>query len=215
MSADRIMRYNFGERVNHWISGLSYIYLLLTGLAFWSPYFFWMVILFGGGPAARFWHPWVGLIFSASVFWMYNIWRGDMQTTKEDLAWREDMGHYVRNEDENLPPVGRFNWGQKQFFWVMFYGTLGLLLSGIAMWFVNDIPASIGFVRPLAVVIHAVSALVTIGAFIIPVYMGTAMVRGGFNSIIRGEVSTDWAKLHHRLWYEKVTRGAAGSASRK
>ena len=45
------------------------------------------------------------------------------------------------------------------------------------------------------------AALVTIGAFIIHVYMGTAVVRGGFTSIIRGEVSPAWAKTHHRLWY--------------
>jgi cytochrome b subunit of formate dehydrogenase len=37
--------------------------------------------------------------------------------------------------------------------------------------------------------------------------MGTAMVRGGFTSIIRGEVSTNWAKTHHRLWYEQITQG--------
>jgi cytochrome b subunit of formate dehydrogenase len=36
--------------------------------------------------------------------------------------------------------------------------------------------------------------------------MGTAMVRGGFTSIIRGEVSPAWAKAHHRLWYDEVTR---------
>ena len=33
-----ILRYTFGERVNHWIGALSYTYLLVTGLAFWSPY---------------------------------------------------------------------------------------------------------------------------------------------------------------------------------
>ena len=33
---DRILRYTLGERVTHWIAGLSYIYLLITGLAFWS-----------------------------------------------------------------------------------------------------------------------------------------------------------------------------------
>jgi formate dehydrogenase subunit gamma len=210
---DRIMRYSFGERVNHWIAGLTYIYLLLTGLAFWSPYLFWLVILFGGGPAARFWHPWVGLVFTASVFWMHRVWRQDMQPTKEDLAWKDAIGNYIRNEDEYLPPIGRFNWGQKQFFWIMLYGTVGLALSGIAMWLINDIPWLL--VRQLAILIHAISALVTIGAFIIHVYMGTAMVRGGFNSIIRGEVSTTWAKMHHRLWYEKVTRGEAGTAARK
>jgi len=37
------------------------------------------------------------------------------------------------------------------------------------------------------------------------VYMGTAVVRGGFTSIIRGEVSPAWARTHHRLWYHRVT----------
>jgi len=35
------------------------------------------------------------------------------------------------------------------------------------------------------------------------------MVRGGFTSIIRGEVTTAWAKTHHRLWYEQVTKGTS------
>jgi formate dehydrogenase subunit gamma len=55
--------------------------------------------------------------------------------------------------------------------------------------------------------VHVIAALATIGGFIIHVYMGTAMVRGGFTSIIRGEVSDSWAKMNHRLWYEQVTRG--------
>jgi len=42
------------------------------------------------------------------------------------------------------------------------------------------------------------------------VYMGTAMVRGGFTSIIRGEVSPEWARTHHRLWYERVTGDSFG-----
>jgi formate dehydrogenase subunit gamma len=50
------------------------------------------------------------------------------------------------------------------------------------------------------------AALATIGGFIIHVYMGTAMVRGGFTSIIRGEVSTAWARTHHRLWYEQIMK---------
>jgi cytochrome b subunit of formate dehydrogenase len=33
-----IIRYTFGERVNHWFGALTYTYLLITGLAFWSPY---------------------------------------------------------------------------------------------------------------------------------------------------------------------------------
>jgi formate dehydrogenase subunit gamma len=77
-----------------------------------------------------------------------------------------------------------------------------LLLSGAAMWFPEIMPAA---TLGVTILLHVAAALVTIGAFIIHVYMGTAVVRGGFTSIIRGEVTPEWAKLHHRLWYHRVT----------
>ncbi|MGA7553024.1 MAG: hypothetical protein WBW54_04740, partial [Candidatus Acidiferrales bacterium] len=55
---DMVPRYTFAERANHWIGALAYIYLLITGLAFWSPYLFWLALVVVGGPTARFWHPW-------------------------------------------------------------------------------------------------------------------------------------------------------------
>jgi len=200
-----ILRYTLSERVHHWIAGLAYIYCLVTGLAFWSPYMFWLAVLVGGGAVARFWHPWLGLVFAASVFWMYKVWRRDMAITGADRAWTKSIKFYIRNEDENLPPIGRFNYGQKMFFWAMFFGVILLLVSGVGLWFVEAIPWSLRWLRYLAVAVHVGAALITIGAFIIHVYMGTAMVRGGFTSIIRGEVSPEWAKTHHRLWYEQVT----------
>lgn len=207
---DRILRYTLGERINHWIAGFSYIYCLLTGLAFWSPYMFWMATVVGGGPTARFWHPWFGLIFTASVLWMYRIWRTDMLTTDADRAWWKAVRYYVRNEDEKLPAVGRFNFGQKLFFWLMFYGAILLMLSGLVLWFPEFVPWNLRWLRYLAVAVHVSAALTTIGGFIIHVYMGTAMVRGSFTSIIRGEVSSTWAKLHHRLWYQQVRNRQVG-----
>jgi formate dehydrogenase subunit gamma len=203
----RILRYTLSERVHHWIAAFSYIYCLITGLAFWSPHMFWLADFAGGEPTARFWHPWAGVLFTISVFWMFKMWRRDMQITDADRAWEKAITYYIRNEDENLPPIGRFNYGQKLFFWLMLYGAVLLLLSGIGLWFVESIPWSLRSLRYLAITVHVAAALVTIGGFIIHVYMGTAMVRGGFTSIIRGEVSTAWAKTHHRLWYEQVTKG--------
>jgi formate dehydrogenase subunit gamma len=203
--AGRILRYTLPERVHHWLGAFTYIYCLITGLAFWSPYMFWLADLVGGGPTARFWHPWFGVAFTLSMFWMYKMWRGDMAINDADLAWKKAMPHYIRNEDQDLPPIWRFNYGQKLFFWLMFYGVILLVLSGFGLWFVESIPWSLHWLRLLCVTVHVVAALATIGGFIIHVYMGTAMVRGGFTSIIRGEVSTAWAKTHHRLWYEQVT----------
>lgn len=201
-----VLRYTFAERTNHWIAGLSYVYCLVTGLAFWSPYMFWLADLVGGGPTARFWHPWLGVIFTASTLWMYELWHNDMLITDIDRRWWKDVRYYIRNEDAKLPPIGRFNYGQKVFFWVMFYGAILLFLSGLVLWFPQAISWKLRWVRYLGLGVHVTAALVTIGAFIIHVYMGTAMVRGGFTSIIRGQVSATWAKLHHRLWFEQITK---------
>jgi len=32
----RVVRYSFNERMIHWVAGFSYLYLMLTGLAFWT-----------------------------------------------------------------------------------------------------------------------------------------------------------------------------------
>ena len=204
-----IRRYTLSERVHHWIAAFTYLYCLITGLAFWSPYLYWLATLVGGGPTARFWHPWLGLGFALSVFWMFKMWHGDMRLSDADRRWSKAIRYYIENEDEKLPPIGRFNYGQKLFFWLMLYGIILLLISGFGMWLVESIPRSLGWLRYLAVTVHVVAALATIGAFIIHVYMGTAMVRGGFTSIIRGEVTTTWAKTHHRLWYDEMTKGTS------
>jgi len=112
-----VPRYTLVERVNHWIGALAYIYLLITGLAFWSPYLYWLAVVVGSGPVARAWHPWVGLIFTASLFWSFKQWHGDMKIDDADRAWAKAIPYYIENEDDKLPPVGRFNYGQKLFFW--------------------------------------------------------------------------------------------------
>jgi formate dehydrogenase subunit gamma len=199
-----IQRYPFVERVNHWIGAAAYVYLLLTGLAFWSPYLYWMAALVGGGPTARFWHPWVGLIFTLSVFAMYMQWSSDMHKTEADRVWWNAIGRYVRNEDEGLPPVGKFNYGQKLWFWLIFYGVILLLLSGLGLWFTESIPWNLRFLRYAAILVHVGAALLTIGGFFIHVYMSTALEEGSFRSMIEGNVSIAWAKEFHRLWYDRI-----------
>ena len=42
---DSILRYTFRERVMHWATALVYTYCLATGLAFYTPYLFWIHVL--------------------------------------------------------------------------------------------------------------------------------------------------------------------------
>lgn len=202
---DQILRYDFSERAGHWINALAYCYCLLTGLAFFTPYLFWMGTVFGGGATIRFWHPWIGLVFVVGIFWMFGKWKADMVAIPEDKAWSKHLKDYVENRDENVPPQGRFNAGQKQFWWVMFWCTFILLVTGIVMWFPEKMPREAHFLLGLCVFIHSVTALITIAAFIIHVYMSIWMTPGSMQAMIEGNVSTRWARAHHRLWYEKMT----------
>lgn len=202
---DQIQRYTLLERVMHWISAITYGYVLLTGLAFYSPHLYWIATILGGAPTSRFWHPWIALLFVAVLLWMFRAWLEDMRITAADRTWGRSVQRYIANDDENLPPIDRFNIGQKYFFWAMFYAGIVLLLSGAVLWFPEFIPWSLRWLREAAILLHVSAALVSIGAFIIHVYMGTAVVRGGFTSIIRGEVSPAWARTHHRLWFHRVT----------
>jgi formate dehydrogenase subunit gamma len=203
---DSIVRYDLRERVVHSIAAVSYVYLLLTGLAFWTPALYWLAIILGGGYLSRLLHPWVGLIFSAAVLVMYVGWRRDMKTTPEDAAWRRAMRHYVSNDDAHVPPVDRFNYGQKLLFWLMVVGGAALLVSGVALWGIDAIPWELRGVRYAAVLVHAVAALVTIGGFIVHLYMGIAVVPGGLSAIVHGTVPREWAAHHHPLWFSRVTR---------
>src|SRR3984957_3001963 len=203
-----IPRYSFGERMNHWLGAFGYTDALITGVAFWSPYLCWLAAVGGGGPTARFWHPWAGLIFTVSLFWTFKEWRRDMEVDDGDRAWAKAMPYYIQNEDDKLPPVGRFNFGQKLFFWGIFYGVILLLLTGVALWYTEALPWSWRFVRYTAILIHASAALITIGLFLIHVYMSVFLEEGSFGSMVTGHVTRAWAWTFHRTWYEEIKGGS-------
>jgi cytochrome b subunit of formate dehydrogenase len=72
---------------------------------------------------------------AASLSVTFIQWRSDMQITDADRAWGKAIPDYIQNQDDKLPPVGRFNYGQKLFFWGIFYGLILLLLSGVVLWY--------------------------------------------------------------------------------
>ena len=208
LPSGRILRYNFRERIVHWVAAASYVYLLLTGLALWSPWLFWIAVVLGGGTVSRDFHPWVGLIFVAAVLRMYRMWSAEMKETSADRAWWRAVGHYMRNEDDQVPSADRFNPGQKLVFWGFLSCGILLLLSGLVLWLTASIPWSLRSLRYVAIIVHPAIALLTIGLFMVHVYMGTAAERGAFHSVLRGDVSRAWAQSHHRIWFEHILRSA-------
>ena len=199
-----IERYSYRERLCHWMGALFFVYCLLTGLAFYSPYLFWIATVLGGGPTSRYWHPFVGLAFILVQVWMDALWKRDMMITGNDKIWLKHTEEYATNRDGAVPPQGRFNAGQKIFYWGIVGAAILLLISGLVMWFPERIPFSLAWVRELAVFIHEGAALIAIGLFIIHVYMSVFLVPGSTTAMVRGYVPAAWARIHHRLWYERV-----------
>ena len=137
----RIVRYAFRERMIHSTAALSYVYLLLTGLAFWTPYALlardrprWRLFLADDAPVGR-----------TRLHGRGRLDVRRMAPRHEDGAGRSRVarGDGASTSATRTPrcrAVGRFNYGQKMLFWVMALGGLALLVSGLVLWFVDSIP---------------------------------------------------------------------------
>jgi formate dehydrogenase subunit gamma len=83
-----------------------------------------------------------------------------------------------------------------------------LLLTGLVLWFPERIPWSFRWVRYTSIFLHPVAALFTIANFLIHIYMSVFAERGAFGSVIRGDVSLEFAKRYHPGWYQEILRRA-------
>lgn len=199
-----IERYNLRERLVHWLAALTYLYLLATGLAFYSPHFYWLAQVLGGGPTSRFWHPIMGLVFVATVITMWVDWRRDMVITKGDKEWEKAIKFYVTHQDDKVPPAGKFNAGQKQFFWIMLFAGLLLLLTGSVLWWSELLPWNLRWLRYASVLLHVTAFLATVAGFIVHVYMGVFVIPGGLKAMTTNYIPKEWVAEHHPLWLAKV-----------
>ncbi len=199
---EEIIRHRLLSRVIHWSVALFFFLALFTGLPIWTPIFGWMAHLFGGLAVCRWLHPWVGILFFAGSAAMFFHWVKEMKLQPNDRAWLgPKLWKYLSYAEED-PDVGKYNGGQKLFFFTVGLGALGVLLSGVVLWF----PLSFSqLLRELSLVLHDVTFILFAVAVIAHIYLGTAAEPGTFESMTRGTVSKRWARLHHPRWYREVT----------
>lgn len=198
-----IRRYSDGTRTNHWIVALLFLCAGLTGLAFFHPFFWPLTALFGGGVWSKILHPFFGLAMVLGfVFLFFQVWR-DNFWTKDDSDWMRRSPTLLRGHEEDMPPVGKYNAGQKVVFWLFAVCLLVLLVTGFMFWqpwFAEAFPI---LVRRIAVVLHAFAAFILILGVIVHVY-AALWVKGSVSAMTRGTVTETWARRHHPVWYRKV-----------
>jgi formate dehydrogenase subunit gamma len=199
-----IVRHRLASRVIHWSVAFFFFVCLLSGLPIWTPVFGWMAGLLGGLSVCRVVHPWAGLLFFASSQGMFLHWQREMRLEPKDREWLGPKVFRYMSFQEQDPEVGKYNGGQKLFFFAVSLGAVGLLASGLVLWW----PTSFSqLIRVAGILLHDVTFILFAMAIVLHIYLGTAAEPGTLRSMTRGTVSAAWARWHHPRWYRDVTEG--------
>ena len=196
-------RYTPGARANHWVTAICLILLALSGLALFTPSLFFLTGLFGGGQTTRAIHPWIGVVLFLSFsglffrFWKLNLWK------REDGEWIAHAGDLVAGHEERMPEVGKYNAGQKMVFWGMSLLIIVLIASGLTIWDEYFFAYTTIPTKRIAVLVHAISAVLIISVWIVHVY-AAIWVRGTMGAMTKGQVTGGWAWRHHRKWLKEL-----------
>jgi formate dehydrogenase subunit gamma len=198
-----VVRYGPGKRINHWVTAISLILLLLSGLAMFHPSLFFLTELFGGGQNTRWIHPWIGVVLFFSFFILFaQLWKLNIPN-RDDVTWASHITDVIGGHEERLPELGKYNAGQKFIFWGMAALIIVLITTGIMAWeqyfgHLTSIP-----VQRVALLIHSLAAVAIILIFILHVY-AAIWTRGTIRAMTRGTVTGGWAFRHHRKWLKSM-----------
>jgi formate dehydrogenase subunit gamma len=210
-----IIRYSATSRINHWITGICFTLLVLSGLSMFHPMLFWLSNLFGGGQWTRAAHPWIGCILFVSYMGLIvQFWRDELPS-RDDIRWLRAFDRVIVNDEENVPEVPRFNAGQKFVFWAMALLVPVLLFSGLVIWEVYFSTYTTIPQQRVALLVHSLAAVGAIIVWITHVYAGL-WIRGSMRAMLHGWVTPGWAYRHHRKWLRRlVEAGSRGPVPRR
>jgi formate dehydrogenase subunit gamma len=204
-----IERFSLAERWVHWVMGISFVVLAISGLILlFGKHVLLPVIgytLFGWLSAlSKNLHNFVAPLFTVSLLIFILMFIRDNLPKAYDFGWFAKAPGFFAGKHI---PSGHFNGGEKVWFWGgVVVLSLALVGSGAVLLFPNF--DQVRETMQQASVIHMVSALLVIAASFGHIYLGTLGVEGAYRAMRDGVVDETWAKEHHEYWYNDVKGGA-------
>ncbi len=202
-SGKRILRFTLNERSVHWFTAILFWTLALTGLITLYGRFVLIPLLGAEGfsltaSASLMIHNFLGPLFLLAILALFFTFVKNNFFACVDWQWLSKAGGLLKGHAS----AGRFNAGEKIWFWLAVILGLTLCISGLILDFPN-----LGQGRVLmswSHVVHGISAVVMIAVSFGHIYLGTVGMEGSLESMTTGYVDANWAEAHHDRWYEEV-----------
>jgi len=209
---EKIYVFNVLERIVHLLAVISFLVLVPTGLMIvFGKY------LGGGGlvMAARHLHGVATIVFTVSVVPMFLFWAIEMLPALDDIKWMFILGGYLSKKKREIP-AGKFNAGQKMWFWMATLGGVVMIVTGAFMYlqdFNLGIAAGLGLsqidlLRASAIVHNGLAIMVT-AFFFTHAYMSLFAIKGAIYSMINGYKEEEEVKYLHSSYYKKLKKQQA------
>jgi formate dehydrogenase subunit gamma len=208
-----VERFSPVERWAHWSTAITFVVMAVTGLimlfgkhvllpVLGYTLFAWLTAL------AKNLHNFVSPLFAVSVVALILIFVRDNFPKAGDLGWILGIPKFFLGKHL---PSGRFNGGEKGWFWVGVVGlSLALVVSGAILLFPNF--DQLRSTMQTWSVVHWICAILLVAMSLGHIYVGTIGVEGAYQSMREGHVDETWAKEHHSLWYEEQKRGGKSAS---
>ena len=229
-----IRRHSAHAMIMHWFNTVCWGVLLATGLGLvdnpvLQPLGMWWVrfmhSVFGGGAQLLRVHIIWGAVWSIG-FLLYGIiflksttlvFVKEIVTVslKRDLLWlikkplTMTVGPKIMRRlgmTPEIPDQGFYNVGQKFFAIPALFGGMIIAVTGWIMTFSKQDLTGVDTVQ-WSVLIHFITVGLVFAGLLIHIYMA-AIAKGELPALISmftGKVPADYAKHHHRFWFEEVT----------
>ena len=192
---EMVRKSSVDEVLNHWILAGSCILLIITGFTFLF-HLQGVGAVFGGFEVMKSVHNWAGVVFSVSLLYsMRHYLKESLEYDADDRQWFKVAGGYLSHKVK-VPPMGKYNPGQKLYYLVILLAGIAIAASGFAIWFMKDD----GNIMLLSHLIHNVAFVVFVIVVPVHIYLGTLANPGTFRIMVTGTMPLETAKKRHPKW---------------
>lgn len=206
---EKVYVFSVFNRIVHTIAAIAFILIIPTGVVMMYG------SSFGGAEFVRTCkeiHAISTLLFVISVLPMFFMWVKGMIFNSDDIKWMMILGGYLSKEKKPIP-AGKFNAGQKMWFWLATLGGIIMILTGAAMYFqdfelellISNNISQIDFLRASAIV-HNILGLAVTALFFTHFYMSVFAIKGAIHSIINGYKEEEELEILHSSFYKKLQK---------